>query len=84
MNEIMKKNEIYKEKSLSESYPTKKGCLGSLLSSFEQHLPLDLVITCKKQQAKACWKCCKTNPNCQKISVFTHKFFTYKNLKMKS
>jgi hypothetical protein len=72
-----------KEEEFRNGYPTKEWMLGSLLGGFGQHIPLDLSITCKKQQAKACWKCCKTHQTCQKISVFTHKFFTYKNLKVK-
>jgi hypothetical protein len=72
----MKKNLDLQGEELGDSYPTKRGSWGSLLSRFEQRFPLDLVRTCKKQQAKACWKCCKTHPNCQKISVFTQKFFT--------
>jgi hypothetical protein len=29
--------------------------------------PLVLARTCKKQQANACWKCCKTLENTQKF-----------------
>ena len=78
------KKKIYKEKSWGIVTQPKNGCWGSLLGGFGQHIPSDLVTTYKKQQAKACWKCCKTHQSCQKIYVFTQKFFTYKNLKMKS
>jgi hypothetical protein len=61
---------------LRNCYPTKRGSWGSLLGRFGQRFPLDLVRTCKKQQAKACWKCCKTHTKCQKNYVFTQKFFT--------
>ena len=55
---------------LRESYPTKNGCWGSLLSGFEQHLPLDLVITCKKQQAKLAGNAAKHTQNVTKNFCF--------------
>jgi hypothetical protein len=41
-------------------------------------LPLDLARTCKKQQAVACWKCCKTHNNVKKISIFYTEIFLHK------
>jgi hypothetical protein len=51
---------------------TKQGCLGSLLGVVEQHIPSDLSLSCKKQQAKACWKCCKkTKKGYRNFCVYT-------------
>jgi hypothetical protein len=78
MNEIMKENLDLQEKRLSNSYPTKNGSWGSLVDGFEQRFPLFLVRTCKKQQTKAFWKCCKTHPKCQKKLCFYTEFFLHK------
>jgi hypothetical protein len=40
----------------------------------EQLVPSDLSLSCKKQQAKACWKCCKNTKKVTEISVYTQKF----------
>jgi len=37
------------------------------------------VRTWKKQQAKACWKCCKTTKNTQKFLLRNKINFTHKN-----
>jgi hypothetical protein len=72
-----------KEEEFRNGYPTKEWMLGSLLGGFGQHIPLDMSLTCKKQQTKACWKCCKTHQTCQKNFCFCIEIFTYKNQKYK-
>jgi hypothetical protein len=78
MNEIMKESLDLQEERLGDSYPTKRGSWGSLLDRFGQRFPLYLVRTCKKQQAKACWKCCKTHTKCQKNFCFYTESFLHK------
>jgi hypothetical protein len=75
INEIMKENLDLQGKRLRKCYPTKGGSWGSLLDRFGQRFSLLLVRTCKKQQAKACWKCCKTHPKCKFFFVFTQFFY---------
>jgi hypothetical protein len=79
---MIQKNQKLKEENLDlqkkkegNSYQTNEGSWGSLEGVFGQRLPLFLVRTCKNQQAKACWKCCKIHTNVKKNSVFTQKSF---------
>jgi hypothetical protein len=46
-----------------DSLPNQGSSWGSLEKKIWQRFPLSLVRICKNQQAKACWKCCKT-PKC--------------------
>jgi uncharacterized protein YhbP (UPF0306 family) len=39
-----------------------------------QHVPSKYIAVLQKQQAKACWKCCKTPKKVTEISVYTQKF----------
>jgi hypothetical protein len=39
--------------------PNQEEVFGKPPRCFGQHVPSNLSLTCKKQQAKACWKCCK-------------------------
>jgi hypothetical protein len=64
INEKQEENLDLQGERLGNSYPTKNGSWGSLVDGFGQRFPLFLVRTCKKQQAKACWKCCKTHTKC--------------------
>jgi hypothetical protein len=50
--------------------------LGSLLSDFGQHIPLDLVTTCKKQQAKAAGNAAKHTKLVKKF-MFLHRNFLH-------
>jgi hypothetical protein len=75
INEKQEENLDLQGERLGNSYPTKKGSWGSLVDGFGQRFPLLLVRTCRKQQAKACWKCCKTHTKCQKKFLFLHRKF---------
>ena len=69
-NEIMRESWIYKEKSWG-IVTQPKGFLGEVfLNDLSCVSPSFLVCTCKKQQAKTCWKCCKTHPKCYKNFCF--------------
>jgi len=82
-NEIMRESWIYKEKSWG-IVTQPKGFLGEVfLNDLSSVSPSFLVCTCKKQQAKACWKCCKTHPKCYKKFLFLHRNFTCENLNWK-
>jgi hypothetical protein len=53
----------------------KKSKFGSLLGVMMQHVPLEYVAVLQKQQAKACWKCCKnTNKSYRNFCVYTENF----------
>ena len=83
-NEIMRESWIYKEKSWG-IVTQPKGFLGEVfLNDLSSVSPSFLVCTCKKQQAKACWKCCKTHPKCYKKFLFLHKNFICKKSELKN
>jgi hypothetical protein len=79
----MKENLEIQGEKLRNSYPTKKGLLGSLLDVFGAAFPLFLVCTCKKQQAKACWKCCKTHKYVTENFCFYTEIFYIQKSEMK-
>jgi hypothetical protein len=60
-----------KEKSVTQP---KRSVLGSLLCVFGQHIPLDLSLTCKKQQAKLAGNAAKHTKLVKKF-LFLHKKF---------
>jgi hypothetical protein len=62
-----------------DSLPNQGGSWGCLEEEFWQRFPLFLVRTCKNQQAKACWKCCKTHTKLRKIYVFYAEIFHMKS-----
>jgi hypothetical protein len=83
MNEIMKENLDLQGEELGDSYPTQEWFLGESSRVIWAAFPPLTGKNLQKTASKACWKCCKTHPKCQKISVFTQKFFSYKNLQIK-
>jgi hypothetical protein len=49
------------------------------MTKFEQHFPLYWRESAKKQQAIACWKCCKTHKNVKENLCFYIEIFCIKN-----
>jgi hypothetical protein len=66
--------EIEGEKRRNVTQPS-RSVLGSLLGVCGQHVPSNLSLTCKKQQAKACWKCCKNTKYVTENFCFLHRNF---------
>jgi hypothetical protein len=70
-------------KKLRNSYPTQRVSWEVFLMILSSVSPSFLVCTCKKQQAKACWKCCKTHPICYRKFLFLHRNFICKKSELK-
>jgi hypothetical protein len=58
--EMERKTMKFTRGEVRDSLPNQGGSWGCLEKEFWQRFPLSLVRICKNQQAKACWKCCKT------------------------